>query len=133
MGLVVYDVNEYIKNQLPAPYTDIAIYPMVGYADSEPPFMLYFWQPAKRNIERFYIRRDYIIYNIYDNDVERLYDITNEMEKLFNLGDEIQGKVPSENNRVLWSDWRGGTPTAPSMREGFYRMSFEVWIGYVPL
>jgi len=133
MGILIYDINNYVKTELPAPYTNIDIYPMVGYAESQAPFMLYHWQPSKRNIERYYMRRDFIIYNIYDNDAARLFDLTNEMEKLFNLADLIQGRVASDTNRVLWSEWRGGMPTAPVMREGYYKMSFEVWIGYVLL
>lgn len=133
MGLLVYDINNYTKENLPPPFTGIDIYPMVGYSDSEPPFILYFWQPSKRNIERYYIRRDYIVYNIYDTDAERLFTLTDELEKLFNLGDNIQGRVSSSTNRVLWSDWRGAMSTAPTYREGFYKMAFEIWIGYVPL
>jgi len=133
MALLVYDINNYIKNNLPAAYDDIEIFPMVGYSEVAPPFMLYFWLPSKVNVERYYIRRDFIFYDIYDTDAARLFDLVNEMEKLFNLADEIQGQVDSSTNRVMWSEWRGGTPTAPMADEGFYKMSFEVWIGYVPL
>lgn len=133
MGLLIYDVNQYTKDNLPAPYTDIDIFPLVGYADSQPPFILYHWLPSKRNVERYWLRRDFVIYNIYDTDAARLFDLTNELEKLFNLADLIQGRIESTTNRVLWSEWRGGTTTAPILREGFYKMSFEIWIGYVPL
>lgn len=133
MALLVYDINTYLKDNLPAPYDDIEIFPMVGYSEVDPPFMLYFWLPSKVNVERYYMRRDFIFYNIYDTDAERLFDIVNEMEKLLNVADAIQGQVDSTSNRVMWSEWRGGTPTAPLMDEGFYKMSFEVWIGYVPL
>lgn len=133
MGILIYDVNSYLQNNLPAPYTGIDIQPMVGAADTAAPHILYHWLPSKRNVERYYIRRDFIIYNIYDTDAERLFDITNEMEKLFNLADTIQGQIPSDDNRTLWCEWRGGTTTAPIMREGWYKMSFEIWVGYVPL
>lgn len=133
MGLLIYDINDYVKNTLPAPYTGINIFPMVGYSEVAPPFMLYFWLPSKVNVESFYIRRDFIFYHIYDTDAARLFDITNEMEKIFNVADNIQGQVPSATNRVMWSEWRGGTPTAPITDEGFYKMSFEIWIGYVPI
>lgn len=133
MGLVVYDINNYLKDSLTGDFANIDIHPLVGYSETSPPFMLYHWLPSKRNIERFYIRRDFIIYNMYDNDADRLFRLSEEMEQLLNLADGIQGKVESNSNRVLWSEWRGGTPSAPSVREGFYKMSFEVWIGYVPL
>lgn len=133
MGLLVYDMNSYVKNELPAPYTNIEIFPMVGYSEVDPPFILYDWFPSKVDVERYYMRRDFIMYNIYDRDAARLFDLVNEMEKILNLSDQIQGLVSSSTNRVLWCDWRGGTPTAPITDEGFYKVNFEVWVGYVPL
>lgn len=133
MGLIIYDMNQYVKTQLPAPYTNIDIFPLVGYVDIDPPFMLYNWLPSKMNVERFYLRKDYITYTVYDTNADRLFDITNEMEKILNLADTMQGEVPSANNRVLWCDWHGGTSSPPIMIEGFYKMAFEICVGYVPL
>ena len=130
---LIYDINTYVKENLPAPYTDIEIVPLLGYSDTTPPYIAYQWLPSKLEQDRYYMLRDIIVYNIYDNNVDRMETLTEELKTLINQMDEIQGSVSSSGNRVLWSEWRGGTEMPPLERDGWYKTIFEFWIGYVPL
>lgn len=130
---IIYDLNTYIKTSLPSPYTNISIVPLLGYSDSSPPFIAYQWLPAKKDADRYYMLKDIVVYNIYDTEVDRMEALTEELKTLINKMDKIQGSVSSSGHRVLWSEWRGGTEMRPLERDGFYKMIFEFWIGYIPL
>lgn len=131
MSLLPYDINSYILDNVS--YTNLTIEPNVGSADRTPPFMTYQYLPAKVHIEKYYQRKDIIIYTLFDTDVSRLYALSAELIELLNLADGAQGQIDSDDNRVLWVEWRGGTSFPPIDRDGFHRETFEIWVGYVPL
>lgn len=139
--MIVYDLNAVISAgadwaTLNAGTTP-EILPLSGYADSEPPFIIYSWIPTIVSAEKYFQQKMLVRYFVYDNDIDRMNAIVEEMKDLLNKGDDldsIRSLVPvGSNYRILWSILSGGMPGIPLEREGFAFSSVEFEVGYILL
>ena len=139
----IFDVNTYVKGDptiTALAGEEIKIYPLVGYEESDSPFILYWWMPGNMSRDMYFVRVDYLRYHVLDIDAERGLKVQEALLDRLNLGDTIQGLVPSDTARILWAvELRSGTGAfnaglgAPREREGFYEFQLNFEIGYVPL
>lgn len=143
----IFDVNKYIQSDEVLREISsidgregIPIYPLVGYEDSESPFILYWWIPGTLDKERYFVNVDFMRYHIVDVDADRGMRIVQRLSEILNKGDDIQGLISSEDGRALWSVLlRSGVGAfnaglgAPREREGFYEFQLNFEVGYVPL
>lgn len=139
--MIVYDVNEVIKAGVDWSTvnggTTPEIMPLLGYSDSEAPFIVYSWIPSIVSNEKFFQQKMLIRYFVYDNNIDRMNAIVEEIRLLMNKADDldsIRSLVPvGSDYRILWSVATGGLPGIPLEREGFSFSSIELEIGYVLL
>lgn len=130
MTISIYDVNNFLKND--ATLTSIAgkqmnFYPVIGYGEESPPFVIYFFSPAIPSVEAYWNRFDNIRYSIYDSDVDRLFKISERMIFLLGRGDSVsqsQG-ITSENHRFKSSMFVGSNLLEPLEKAGWYQMDLD--------
>lgn len=132
----VYDINNYLKAN--AAITSLAgksidIFPTIGYADTDSPFIVYYFSPSIPSVESWWMRKDLILYNIYDVDMDRMLNIGEVMISLLSKGDEIAatGGVTGTDTRILSSEFVSSFVQPPSERDGWYRMDLEFNIYHV--
>jgi len=132
----VYDINNYIKANTSITTLagkTIEIYPTLGYADTNSPFIVYYFSPSIPSVESWWMRKDLILYSIYDVDMDRMLNIGEVMISLLSKGDEIAGAggVTGTNTRILSAEFVNSFVEAPSERDGWYRMDLEFNIYHV--
>lgn len=132
----VYDINNYVKANTAITALagkTIDIFPTLGYADTDSPFIVYYFSPTIPSVESWWMRKDLILYSIYDVDMDRMLNIGEVMITLLSKGDEIaaSGGVAGTNTRILSSEFMGSSVQPPSERDGWYRMDLEFDIHHV--
>jgi hypothetical protein len=139
MAIYIYDINNIIKTDTTLKTlagdvtTNVVMYPTVGYEDTEPPFILYWFFPGIMEKELYFVRVDQIQYTIYDTDSDRCYNMGQRVIDIMNKGDSIAGTIPSSIGRALWSFLIRARQDSPIQREGFYAYELLFEVGYVPL
>jgi hypothetical protein len=130
MTISVYDVNDFLKND--ATLTSIAgkemnFFPVIGYGEETPPFVVYYFYPSIPSVEAFWNRYDNVRYSIYDSDVDRLFKISERFIFLLGRGDTVSqnGGIESENHRFKASMFVGSTLLEPLEKAGWYQMDLD--------
>lgn len=132
----VYDVNSYISNHSMITALlgrSINIYPTIGYGDKSGPFIVYDFLPSIPNVEAYWLRKDYILYTIYDTDIDRLFQLNEILFYLLGRGDEVAqtGGINGTDVRILSSIIEGSSIEPPDERDGWYKMRIEFCILHV--
>ena len=136
MPISVYDINTLLKAD-----TDLAniagktmnFFPVIGYSNEAPPFVIYNYNPAIPSVESYWNRYDGVRYCIYDNDVSRLLNLSERFIEILGEGDQIQGSVPSSNVRVLSTALVNSSLSEPIEKDGWYEMSLDFYVYSVKL
>ena len=102
-------------------------------SNETPPFVIYYYNPAIPSVEAYWNRYDGVRYSIYDNDVNRLLNLSERFIEILGEGDQIQGSVPSSNVRVLSTALVNSSLTEPIEKDGWYEMSLDFYIYSVKL
>lgn len=100
----VYDLNSYMKSNSAvqtAAGKEINFFPIIGYGDENPPFVVYSYLPNIPSLEAFWNRYDSVSYVIYDSNIDRMYQISEVFIDILSKGDEI-----SQSNGVTGTDTR---------------------------
>lgn len=132
----VYDINAYIKDHSDITSLlgrELSIFPTIGYADETAPFVVYFFSPYIPNVEAFWSRRDVVIYEIYDTDMDRLLNIGEIIMDLLGKGDQISqpGGVAGTDVRILSTEVVSASVQGPMERDGWYMMEIQFNIHHV--
>jgi hypothetical protein len=132
----VYDINQYIKDDSTIANiagSTINIFPAIGYGDAAPPFIVYYYSPVIPNVEAFWMRRDAVLYSIYDTDMVRMVDIGERIIELLGKGDEISqsGGKAGTDFRILSTELTDTALEPPDERDGWYKMDLEFVIHHV--
>jgi len=133
-GNFLFDINTYIKADATllslSEKSAIEIFPMVGYAESVPPIILYWYYPGIVSKELPWFNKDMIKYTVLDNDAERLIKMGNRLQDLLSSSDSV--KIPSTTSSGKWGALlRGSTHPPAAQRDGFmrYELLFEMaWV-----
>lgn len=136
MPISVYDINSYLKNDSGLANIagkEINFFPAQGYGDEPAPFIVYFYYPFIPSVEAYWNRYDTVRYAIYDNDVDRLFQIAERIIELLGKADQIQGNVPSSNVRVLSTYLASSNFSEPLEKEGWYQMDLDFSVYSVSL
>lgn len=130
MSIAVYSVNSFLKAD-----TELAniagktmnFFPVIGYGTEAPPFAVYFFNPVIPDVESFWNRVDSIRYAIYDNDVDRLFRISERIIYLLGRGDTVQesGGITSNTHIFKSSIFVGSSLMEPIEKEGWYQMDLD--------
>lgn len=130
MPISVYDVNAHLKAD--SELANIAgkqmsFFPVVGYAEENPPFVIYFYSPAIPSVEAYWNRFDTIRYSIYDSDADRLFKIGERFIAILGSADNVQktGGIEPDNVRVLSSQLLFTSVFEPIEKEGWYQMDLD--------
>lgn len=110
--------------------------PITGYDDTVTPFILYSFLPRMEDVERYYILNDSVRYYVYDNDVERMWEISRAIREYLNVGDGVEAiktTMPDAQYRVLSSELVYGASFPALEREGFVNTVNEFKVKYVLL
>lgn len=124
-------VNTALKAKLNETWPDLKIMPVTGYNDSDLPFVLYYEFPVNSDPEKYWLRKSVVRYTAFDVDVSVCMDVSIEIEKYLNIGDDvatIHGDityVDPEYRLQSISYSGGGLNVPPSIRDGFYPVSAE--------
>ena len=137
--MIVYDLNQVIKDggdwATLNGGTVPEILPLYGYDDTEPPFIVYSWVHANVSAEKYYQRRSIARFYVYDNNIDRMNSIAEEITNLLNVGDDlanIRTLVPTGTSyRILYCYLMSGNPGPPLEREGFSFTSVDFDVGYI--
>lgn len=136
MSISVYDVNTFLKNdsvlQTLAGKT-MNFFPVIGYATEPAPFVIYYYNPSIQSVEAFWNRIDTVRYVIYDNDVDRLFKISERFIYLLGRGDTVgdAGGITSANYRFKSSVFAGSSLLEPAEKDGWYQMDLDFRIYWV--
>jgi hypothetical protein len=130
MPISVYDINAHLKAD--SELANIAgkqmnFFPVVGYGEENPPFVIYFYNPSIPSVEAFWNRFDTIRYSIYDSDADRLFKIAERFIDILGAADTVQkqGGVAPNNVRVLSSQLLFTSVIEPIEKEGWYQMDLD--------
>lgn len=132
----VYDINGYIKDHSDITTLlgrELSIFPTIGYADETAPFVVYFFSPYVPSVEAFWNRRDVVVYEIYDTDIDRLLNIGEIIIDLLSKGDQISqpGGVAGTDVRILSTEVVSTSVQGPMERDGWYMMEIQFNIHHV--
>lgn len=132
----IYDVNSYITNDSELANIaghEIEIFPALAYEDVLPPFIIYVYSQSIPSVEAFWYRSDTVIYGIYDNDVDRLFNLTERLMEILGKGDQISqpGGVVGTDVRILSTQVTAVDMGAAEERDGWYRSDLEFIIHHV--
>lgn len=132
----VYDVNSYIKNDFELANIagrEIEIFPAIAYEDVVPPFIIYVYSQGIPSVESFWYRSDSVIYGIYDDNVDRLFNLNERLMDILGKGDEIAqpGGVIGTDVRILSTQVTNIQMGAAEERDGWYRSDLEFIIHHV--
>lgn len=133
MAVSVYSVNSFLKAdttlQTIAGKT-MNFFPILGFGDEDPPFVVYYFSPNIPSVESFWNRYDSVRYVIYDVDVDRLYDIAERMIYLLGRGDTVgsNGGITSNNFRFKSSMLTDAGSIEPIEKEGWYQLDLDFTI-----
>lgn len=132
----VYDINNHIKNDSELANIagrEIDIFPAIGYEDAVPPFIIYVYNQGIPNVEAFWYRSDTVIYALYDDNVDRLFNMTEKLMEILGKGDQIAqpGGVAGTNTRILSTQVVSSIMGAAEERDGWYRNDLEFIIHHV--
>jgi len=139
--MIVYDLNQVIKDggnwAALNGGTTPEVLPLYGYEDTAAPFIVYSWIHTNVSVEKYFQQKAIARYFIYDNQIDRMNAIVEEIKTLLNVGDDtgnIKSLVPAGTGyRLLWSYALSGFPGPPLEREGFSYASIEFEVGYILL
>jgi hypothetical protein len=131
----LYDINSYLKNDTAlvslSGKASLDIYPMVGYADDQPPILLYFYYPGIYSPELPWFNKDMIKYEILDNDADRLIRMGSRIQEL--LSTNYAFKISSASASGKWGALlRGSTHSPIAQRDGFMRFELLFEIAWLP-
>jgi hypothetical protein len=129
----VYDINNYIKNHSRMTTLlgkTISIYPTIGYGDQTGPFIVYSFSPSIPNVEAYWMRKDYVLYTVFDTDLDKIFQISEILFDLLGKGDAINSTGGATGTDViLLSTVVEGTSLEPPVeRDGWYKMRIEFCI-----
>lgn len=132
----VYDINSYVKNDaglLTIAGREMDIFPAIAYEDVLPPFIIYAYSQGIPSVEAFWYRVDSVIYAIYDDNVDRLFNIVERLMDMFGKGDQISQAdgVAGTDYRILSTQVTGVEMGAAEERDGWYRADFQFAIHHV--
>lgn len=135
--LSVYDINDYIKAdstlQTIAGKT-MSIYPIQGAQDAAAPYMVYFFSPNIPSVEAWWLRRDAVLYVVYDTDIDRLFRIQERLIEMLSKGDRINdpgGKVGTDV-QLHSTVFRGASGAIAAERDGWFFTELEFTILNTP-
>lgn len=130
MSISVYSVNTFLKND--AELANIAgkqmnFFPVVGYGNETPPFVVYFYNPFIPSVESYWNRIDNVRYSIYDSDVDRLFKLSERFIYLLGRGDTVQESDGITSNTHIFkaSSFGGSSLLEPIEKEGWYQMDLD--------
>lgn len=141
--MISVELNTAVKTQLTSlgsPYSDVDIFPLSAYENTDAPFITYFEYPGTQSEEQFFLKISNVIYYIYDTDISRMKDIAWELDKFLNVGDNIELiksyiSMPAGygSNRYRLTTCRkvSGIMLAPNEREGFAVQSLNFRVVYI--
>jgi hypothetical protein len=122
-------------------YHNIKVFPLSAYDETKAPFILYLEYSGTQSEEQFFLRVSNIMYYVYDNNISRMKDIAYEIDKFFNVGDDISQicdkiTVPSQsygNLRYRLTNSRkvSGSVLPPAEREGFAAQMLNFRVVYL--
>jgi hypothetical protein len=132
----VYDINSYIKNDEQLSNIagrEIEIFPAIAYEDVTPPFIIYVYSQGIPSVESFWFRSDSVIYGLYDNDVDRLFNMVERLMEILGRGDQIAqpGGAVGTDVRILSTQVTSVGMGAAEERDGWYRSDLEFIIHHV--
>jgi hypothetical protein len=135
-SMSVYDINSYIKNDedlLEIAGREIEIFPAMAYEDVVPPFIIYTYSQGIPSVESFWYRSDVVIYAVYDDNVDRLFNLNERIMEILGKGDQISqpGGVAGTDVRILSTQINNLQMGAAEERDGWYRSDIEFIIHHV--
>lgn len=128
---VVYDINTHVASNASvrtAAGGPFEVTALIGYEDSEAPFVVYKYRESNYSTERYFILQDYISYTIYDTDLVRGWLMSEAMIKLLNQGDSIA--IPASQYVIKWMKLMGSSTKGFTERDGFFAITLEFQVGY---
>tara|TARA_B100002019_G_C21274847_1_gene604759 strand:+ start:6993 stop:7418 length:426 start_codon:yes stop_codon:yes gene_type:complete len=134
--LAVYDINSFLAAdsslQTIAGKT-MNFYPIVGYGEDTPPFVVYYVNPAVPSLESHWNRYDNIIYSIYDSDIDRLLKITERFIYLLGRADTVSesGGVTGTDTRIFSSFLTDSSLEEAIEKDGWFKMDLSFTVYYV--
>jgi hypothetical protein len=136
MTPAVYDLNNFLKNHPDVQEiagTSLDFYPIVGYGEENPPFVVYIANPNIPSLEAFWNRYDVITYTIYDSNIDRLFKITEKFLDLLAKGDEISqpGGADGTSVRILSTYFVDSDLEEAMEKDGWFKMTLNFILYYV--
>lgn len=120
---------------------NIKIFPLSAYDETTAPFILYFEYSGTLSEEQWFIKVANVMYYVYDNDISRMKDIAYQIEKFFNVGDDVDeikalvstpgASYGSLRYRLTNSRKVSGSTLPPVEREGFAAQMLNFRVVYV--
>lgn len=135
--MIAVDLNPILKAHLISEgYKDIEIYPMNAYRDSSAPFITWLEFNSVASDETYWMQQSTLTYSIFDTDMSRAKNIAVEIQKFFNLGDDISDLkdavvAASPDFRICWVRLSSGGMFPPEERDGFASITRSFEVGYV--
>jgi hypothetical protein len=122
-------------------YKNIKIFPLSAYDETDAPFIVYYEYAGTQSEEQWFLKISNVMYYVYDNDISRMKDISHEIDKFLNVGDNVSGirgkiTVPSSTYGSLRYNLKtsrkvAGSVLAPMEREGFASQMLNFRMVYV--
>lgn len=131
----VYDLNSYLKTKasiVAIAGKQMSFFPIIGYGDEAAPFVVYTYIPNIPTVEAFWNRYDSVNYSIYDNNIDRLYQLTEAFIELLAKGDQISqsGGVTGTDTRIYSTYFVDATSEEAMEKDGWFKMNLNFIIYY---
>lgn len=132
----VYDLNNFLSNHEEIQEVAGAVvefYPIIGYGEEHPPFVVYLANPNIPSLEAFWNRYDVITYTIYDSNIDRLFKITEKFLKILAQGDQISqsGGATGTSVRILSTYFVDSNLEEAMEKDGWFKMTLNFIMYYV--
>ncbi len=133
--MYIYDINTYLKNDSTlislSEKDSIEIEPAVGYEDSTPPVIVWWYFPGMKDIDLQNWREDQVRYTVMDDDAVRCIAVGERIISLLNKTSEIR-RLVSSSNTGRYSYLTKGELMGPVIRDGWFRYRIDFTVSYTP-
>ena len=108
-------------------------YPIIGDGDDNGPFVVYYYNPTIPSVESYWNRYDVIDYVIFDNNIERMYKLGEQIIYLLGRGDATSepGGIEGQDTRIFSTYLIDTSVEAAEEKDGWFKMNLSFAIYYV--